>query len=168
MEIQQKENETLAAYIHNFKMEATRYDFNNYTAAIYIFVQGLRDAHNVAEKVYEKDPKTLSEVIKLVEKLDTAQVTATLSPPMENMMYNDENCFVCSMKDNIGHNCPQAQYYNCDDFGILTKTTQRKLLHLGHPVILIDPTPTCMITTAAWTGQTLSITGIDNGTALTG
>ena len=62
-------------------MEAKRCGFNNDTAAICIF-SSVSDTHNVAEKVYKKDPQTLSEVIKLMEKLSTAQqVTATLFPP---------------------------------------------------------------------------------------
>ena len=82
MEIRQKENETLAAYIYHFKIEAKRCDFNNGTAAIHIFVKGLKDKHNIAGKICKKDLKTLSEEIRLVEKFNTAQqVTATLLPP---------------------------------------------------------------------------------------
>ena len=54
MEIQEKENETIAAYRHHFKMEAERCDFNNDTYTIHIFIKGLTDAHNVAEKLYKK------------------------------------------------------------------------------------------------------------------
>ena len=79
--------------------------------------KGSQGTHNIAGKVYEKNPQTLSEVIRLVEKLNTAQeVTATLSPPMVNVMCNDDNCYVCRKKGHIGHHCPQAQCYNCDDF----------------------------------------------------
>ena len=82
MEIQQKENEKLAAYIYHFKTEAKRCDINNDSVTICIFIKGLKDAYNIAGKVYEKDPKTLSEVIRLMEKLNKGQqVTATLSPP---------------------------------------------------------------------------------------
>ena len=81
MEIQQKENETLVADIHHFKREAKRCDFSNDTVTICIIVKGLKDVHNIAEKVYENHPQTLSEVIRLVEKLNTAQqVIAALSP----------------------------------------------------------------------------------------
>ena len=81
METQQRDNETLAAYVHHFKMETKRSDFNSDTANIHIFVKGLWDAHNITAKVYEKDPQILSEVTKLVKKLKAAQqFTATLSP----------------------------------------------------------------------------------------
>ena len=78
MEIQQ-DNEALAAFVHHFKTEAKRCYFNSDTSAICIFVQGLWHMYNITGKVYEKDPQTLQEVIRLVEKLNTAQqVTATL------------------------------------------------------------------------------------------
>ena len=116
-----KNSERLAAYIHHFKMETKRCDFNNNTAIINIFLKDLRDANNIAGKVYEKDPKTLSEVIRSVENLNTAQeVTATLSPHTVNMMSNDENYFICGKKGHIS--CPEAQCYNCSDFGHLLKT----------------------------------------------
>ena len=41
MEIQQKDNETLAAYIHHFMTAAKQCAFNNDTVAIHIFVKGL-------------------------------------------------------------------------------------------------------------------------------
>ena len=50
MEIQQKEKESLAAYIHRFKGEANRYNFNNNTATIWIFIKGLRNAHTLGNK----------------------------------------------------------------------------------------------------------------------
>ena len=48
MEIQQKEKESLAAYIHQFKREANRCNFDNNTATICIFIKGLRNAHSLA------------------------------------------------------------------------------------------------------------------------
>ena len=79
--------------------------------------------HNsIAGKVYEKDPQTLSEAIKLVEKLDMAQqVTATLLPPTVNMMSGDDRCFVCGRKGYIGCHCPDVQCYNCSSFGHFAK-----------------------------------------------
>ena len=56
MEIQQKNNETLAAYIHHIKMAAKQCAFDNDTAAICNFVKGLRDAPTIASKMYQKDP----------------------------------------------------------------------------------------------------------------
>ena len=54
MEIQQKERESLAAYIHRFKREADRCNFDNNAATIHIFVKGLRNAHTLATQVYKK------------------------------------------------------------------------------------------------------------------
>ena len=42
MEIQEKEKESLAAYIHHFKTEAKRCNFTNNAATIRIFVKGLK------------------------------------------------------------------------------------------------------------------------------
>ena len=96
MEIQQRDSEILAAYVHHFKTEGKTCDFNSDTATICIFVKVLWDAHNIMAKIYEKDPQTLLEVIKLVEKLNTVQqVTATLTHPTVNMMSNDDRCLVC-------------------------------------------------------------------------
>ena len=57
MEIQQKEKESLAAYIHHFKREASRCNFNNNTAMIQIFIKGLKNSHTLATRVYKKGPK---------------------------------------------------------------------------------------------------------------
>ena len=56
MEIQQKEKESLATYIHDFKREAKRCNFANSTITIRIFVKGLRDDHTLTAQVYEKGP----------------------------------------------------------------------------------------------------------------
>ena len=57
MEIQQRDNETLAAYVHQFKTEAKRCDFNSDTVPIHIFVKDHQDAQTVAVKIYEKDTR---------------------------------------------------------------------------------------------------------------
>ena len=48
MDIQQKDNEFLAAYIHIFKREAKRCNFTNNASTIRIFVKGLGNAHTLA------------------------------------------------------------------------------------------------------------------------
>ena len=57
VEIQQKDNEFLAAYIHHFKTATKQCAFDNDTMAIHIFVKGLRESPTVASTIYEKDPK---------------------------------------------------------------------------------------------------------------
>ena len=56
MEIQQKDNETLAAYIHLFKTAAKQCAFDNNTAAICIFVKGVQEAPTITPKIC-KDPQ---------------------------------------------------------------------------------------------------------------
>ena len=73
MEIQQWEKESLAAYVHWFKMGAKCCNFTNDAATIRIFIKGLRNAHSLPARIYEKDPQTLKDTIMEVEKCNTAQ-----------------------------------------------------------------------------------------------
>ena len=83
MDIQQTDKESLATYVHRFKREASRCKFNNDATTIRIFLKGLKNAHTIVTKVYEKGPQTLSEAIKEVEKLQAAQqITSTLLPTL--------------------------------------------------------------------------------------
>ena len=93
MEIQQKEKESLAAYIHHFKREASMCKCDNDAATIRIFIKGLRNVHTLATRVYEKGPQSLADAIKEVEKLQAAQqLTTTLLPSssVNIMSSNDE------------------------------------------------------------------------------
>ena len=58
MKIQQKEKESLVAYIHHFKREASRCKFDNDAAIIRIFIKGLRNGHILNTRVYEKGPQS--------------------------------------------------------------------------------------------------------------
>ena len=93
MEIQQKDKESLAAYIHYFKREAKRRKFTNSAATIRIFMRGLKNAHTLAAGVYEQGPQTLADAISKVEKLQAAQqLTATLLPSSTvNIMSHEED-----------------------------------------------------------------------------
>ena len=77
MDIQQTDKESLATYVHRFKWEASRCKFNNDAATIRIFLKGLKNAHTIATKVYEKGPQTLVEAIKEVEKSASASTSRT-------------------------------------------------------------------------------------------
>ena len=93
MEIQQKEKESLAAYIHCFKRKAKKCNFTHSAATIRIFVKGLKNAHTLAACVYEKGPQTLADAISEVEKLQAVQqLTATLLPSSTvNVMSHEED-----------------------------------------------------------------------------
>ena len=73
------------------------------------------------------------EVIKLMEKFNAAQVAATLTLSIVNMMSNDDRCFVCGKTGHIGHHCPDTQCYNCEDFGHFTQDCPDKILPSGMP-----------------------------------
>ena len=103
MEIQQKEKESLSAYIHHFKREARRCKSNNDATTIRIFIKGLKNAHTLATRAYERGPQSLANAIKEVEKLQAAQqLTSTLLPSSSvNTMSSDEDkCFQCQ---ELGH-----------------------------------------------------------------
>ena len=73
MEIQQKDSETLTAYIHRFKKEAKHCDFNSHPAKIRIFLKGLINSSRIAPSVYKKGPTTIEDAISIVEKISSAQ-----------------------------------------------------------------------------------------------
>ena len=103
MDIQQTDKESLATYVHRFKREANRCRFDNDAATIRIFLKGLKNAHTIVIKVYEKGPQTLAEAIREVEKLQAAiQITSSLLPtPSVNTMSSDQDrCFQCQ---EVGH-----------------------------------------------------------------
>ena len=116
MDIQQTDKESLATYVHRFKWEARRCKFNNDAATIRIFLKGLKNAHTIATKVYEKGPQTLSEAINEVEKFQEAQqITSTLLPTssVNTMSSNNNRCFQCQK---IGHMACYCPHIWCYDF----------------------------------------------------
>ena len=80
MDIQQTDKESLVAYVHRFKWEATRCKFNNDAATIRIFLKGLKNVHTIVTKVYKKGPQTLADTIKEVEKLHSSCTTNNVHP----------------------------------------------------------------------------------------
>ena len=112
MEIQQKEKESLAAYIHHFKREAKKCHFTNSAATIRIFVKGLKNANTLAAQVYEKGPQTPADAISKVEKLQAAQqLTVTLLPSstLNIMSHEEDKCFQCQEIGHIARHCPNVQ-----------------------------------------------------------
>ena len=83
MEIQQKENGSLTAYIHHFKREAQRCNFTNNAATIRIFVKELKNTHTLATWIYKMGPQMFTDAISEVGKLQAAQQhTVTLTPSL--------------------------------------------------------------------------------------
>ena len=76
MEIQQKDSETLTAYIHRFKREAKHCNFDSHPAKIRIFLKGLINSSKIALGVYKKGPTTIEDTISIVEKINSAQCIA--------------------------------------------------------------------------------------------
>ena len=120
MNIQQKEKESLAAYIHRFQRESKRCNFTNSAATVWISVKGLKNGHTLATHVYEKGPQTLADTISKVEKLQAAQqLTATLLPSSTvNVMSNKEDqCFQCQELGYITCHCQNVHCFECDEYG---------------------------------------------------
>ena len=136
MDIQQTDKESLATYVHRFKWEASRCKFNNDTTTIRIFLKGLKNAHTIATKVYEKGPQTLSEAIKEVEKLQAAQqITSTLLPTssVNTMSSDNDRCFQCQEVSHMACYCPHIQCYDCDNYRHVVMDCPDKILPLGTP-----------------------------------
>ena len=136
MDIQQTDKESLATYVHRFKWEASRCKFNNDAATIRIFLKGLKNAHTIATKVYEKGPQTLTDAIKEVEKLQEAQqITSTLLPTssVNTMSSDNDRCFQCQEVSHMAHYCPHIWCYNCDNYGHVAMDCPDKILPSGTP-----------------------------------
>ena len=136
MDIQQTDKESLATYVHRFKWEANRCKFDNDTATIRIFLKGLKNAHTIATKVYEKGPQTLTEAIKEVEKLQaTQQITSSLLPAssVNTMSSNNDRCFQCQEIGHMAHYCPHIRCYDCNNYGHVAMDCPDKIPPSGTP-----------------------------------
>ena len=138
IEIQQKEKESLAAYIHRFKREAKTCNFTNNAATICIFVKGHKNAHTLAGCVYEKGPQTLSDTISETEKLQAAQqLTTTLLPSstLNMMSHEGDQRFECQELGHIAHHCPNIRCLDCDEYGHVAADCPNRIPPSGTPAI---------------------------------
>ena len=131
MNIQQTDKESLATYVHRFKREASRCKFNNDTTTIRIFLKGLKNAHTIVTKVYEKGPQTLSEAIREVEKLQAAQQITSIplaTSSVNTMSSNNDRCFQCQEIGHMACYCPHIHCYGCDNYGHIAMDCPDKVL----------------------------------------
>ena len=136
MEIQKKEKDSLAAYVHHFKREAKRCNFTNNAVTIRIFVKGLKNAHSLTTQIYKKGPQNLADAISEVEKLQaTQQLTATLIPSSTvNVMSHEEDCcFQCQESSHIAHHFPNVWCFECDEYGHVVMDCTHMIPHSGTP-----------------------------------
>ena len=136
MDIQQADKESLATYVHRFKQEANRYKFDNDATTVWIFLKGLKNAHTIATKVYEKGTQTLSEAIREVEKLQAAQqITSSLLPMLSvNTMSSDnDSSFQCQEVSHMACYCPHIRCYDCDNYGHVAMDCPDKIPPSGTP-----------------------------------
>ena len=136
IDIQQKENESLAAYVHPFKKEASRCKFDNDIATIRIFIKGLKNVHTLASRVYEKGPQNLTDAIKEVEKLQAAQqftATLILTSSVNVMSSDDDKCFQCHKLGHMACHCPCIKCFDCDEYGHVAADCPDKIPLSGTP-----------------------------------
>ena len=136
MEIQQKEKESLAAYIHIFRREANRCNFNNNAATIWIFIKGLRNAHALATQLYKKGPQNLVDAIREVEKLQVVQqLTAILLPSssVNVMLSEDDKCFQCQESGHVACHSPCIKCFDCEKYSHVTADCPDKIPPSGTP-----------------------------------
>ena len=136
MDIQQTDKESLATYVHRLKWEASRCKFNNDAITIRIFLKGLKNAHTIDTKVYEKGPQTLTDAIKEVEKLQAAQqITSTLLPTslVNTMSSDDDRCFQCQEISHMACYCPHIWCYDHDNYGHVAMDCPDKIVPSGTP-----------------------------------
>ena len=135
-DIQQTDKESLATYVHRFKREANGCKFDNDTTTIKISLKGLKNAHTIATKVYEKGPETLTEAIKEVEKLQAAQqITSTLLPAssVNTMSSDSDRCFQCQEVGHMVRYCPHICCYDCNNYGHVAMDCPDKIPPSGKP-----------------------------------
>ena len=127
MEIQQKDSETLTAYIHRFKKEATHCDFDSHPAKIRIFLKGLINSSKIAPGVYEKGPNTIEDTISIVEKISSAQcIAASFSQNHQISMMKrgstdhhtpSQDCSNCAQLGHPWFTCPRIVCHGCNQYG---------------------------------------------------
>ena len=136
MDIQLKEKESLATYIHHFKREASRCKVYNDAATIRIFYKRPKNADTLATKVYEKGPQSLADTIKEVEKLLAAQqlISTLLPPSLVNIMSSDDDkCFQCQETGHMACYHPCIRCFDCDDYGHVAADCPDKIPPSGIP-----------------------------------
>ena len=141
MEIQQKEKEPFATYIHHFKREAKRCNFTNNTVTIRIFVKGLKNAHSLDTCIYKKGPQTLVDAISEVERLQAAEsLTATLisSSTVNVMSHEEDHWFQCQESGQIACHCPNVWCFGCAEYGHIVMDCPHRIPPSGHLHITTD------------------------------
>ena len=124
MEIQQKDSETLTAYIHRFKKEAKHCDFDSHPAKIRIFLKGLINSSKIAPGVYKKGPTTIEDAIGIVEKISSAQrIAASFSQNHQISMTkrgstdhhtSSQDCSNCGQLGHPWFTCPRIICNGCN------------------------------------------------------
>ena len=127
IKIQQKDSETLTAYIHRFKKEAKHCDFDSHPAKIRIFLKGLINSSKIAPGVYEKGPETIKDTMSIVERITSAQhIAASFSQNHQISMMKrgstdhhtpSKDCSNCGQTGHPWFTCPRIICDGCNQHG---------------------------------------------------
>ena len=127
IEIQQKDSETLTAYIHRFKKEAKHCDFDSHPAKLRIFLKGLINSSKIAPGVYKKGATTIEDAIGIVEKISSAQhIAASFSQNHQISMMKrgstdhhtpSQDCSNCGQLGHPWFACPHIICNGCNQYG---------------------------------------------------
>ena len=109
MGIQQKDSETLIAYIHRFKKEAKHCDFDSHPAKVRIFLKGLINSSKIAPGVYEKGPETIEDTISIVKRISSAQCIAA--------SFSQNHQISMMKRGSTDHHTPSQDCSNCGQLG---------------------------------------------------
>ena len=156
MEIQQKDNETLVAFIHHFKTAAKWCAFDSDTVAIHIFVKGLWDVPPIKTKIIREGPSNFGWSYRTSWRTQCS--TPTNSHLTVSMMSSNDKCFVYGCTGHFGCHYPDGQCYGCDEFwplcaglpqqdSSLSNTTPPRQISFK---ALIHPQPKGQITLLLW------------------
>ena len=107
------------------------------------FLKGLKNAHTIATKVYEKGPQNLVDTIKEVEKLQAAQqITSTLLQPslVNAMSSGNDKCFQCQETGHMACYCLHIRCFDCNNHGHITVNCPDKIPPSGTPAQCRDNT----------------------------
>ena len=132
LEIQQKDKESLAVYIHRFKMEAKRCNFTNNAATIQIFIKGLKNAHTLAAHAYKKGPQTPSRCHQWGrENSGSTAITCHMLPlSTVNVMSSEEDqCFQCQELGHIACHCPNIRCFECEEYSHIAADCPDTIMH---------------------------------------
>ena len=106
----------------------------NDATTIRIFINGLKNVHTLATRVYEKGPQSLADAIKEVEKLQAAQqLTSTFLHSSLVNTSDEDKCFQSQESGHMACYCPHRRCFECNDCDHIAADCPDKIPPSGIP-----------------------------------